>query len=271
MKRSLFASLILFVSAAVGLDAQIVQAQSRPPRPTAPRPGSPVQLSDRVLIAPQTARLMRGQPGAEYPGDKLATVRYPKISGIKNSGVLEKVQAAVSLKTVIGRSMEELRADLQETSWLTGIDYVVNYNQNFLLDLTYTIAGVGAYPSQYENHVTVDLKTGKTLRSHDLFKREFLGVIAVKVDQMMQADIARAIAAMDKDGGDIRSYLSQARFRVKQVDAFTLSDTGVTFRYDFDFPHVIKAAEPQGRYFFTYAQLKSYIRQDGPLAPLIGQ
>ena len=268
MKRALFASVVLLVSASVGLGPREVMAQ-KPDRPTPVPALLPSALSDRVLITPQTVRLMRGKSGDAYPGDKLATVHYPKIGGIKNSGVLAKVQAAVSLKTVIGRSLEELRADLQEDYWLTEIGYVVNYNQNFLLDLTYTIAGVGAYPSQYENHVTVDLKTGKTLRSHDLFKREFLGVIAVKVDQMMQADITRAIAAMDKDGGDIRSYLSQARFRIKQVDAFTLSDTGVTFRYDFDFPHVIKAAEPQGRYFFTYAQLKPYIRPDGPLALLV--
>jgi len=31
------------------------------------------------------------------------------------------------------------------------------------------------------------------------------------------------------------------------------------------FPHVIKALEPQGRYFFSYKVLGDYIRRDGPL------
>jgi hypothetical protein len=272
MKRSQLATLVLWVSTLVSMGTLTTQAQT-PGQPNSPsstsRPISSAELSDRVVITPQTASLMRGKPGDEYPGDKVAKIQYPKISGIKDAIVLAKVQAAVSLKTIMGQSLEELRTELQESYWLTNIDYVVNYNQNFLLDLTYTIEGVGAYPSQYEKHVTVDLKTGKKLRSHHLFKREFLGAIAVKVDKMMQAEIANKIASLDPEDEPIRSRLSQVRFRVHQVDNFTLSDTGVTFRYDFDFPHVVKAAEPGGRYFFTYAQLKSYIRQDGPLGKLI--
>ncbi len=269
MKCSWLVSFLLLTSTALSMGALAVVAQS-PDRPTPTIPTRPAaELSDRVLITPQTATLRRGKPGEEPGYRKTAQIQYPQISGLKDLAVLEKVQAAVSLKTLIGQSLEEIRTELQENYWLTEIDYKVNYNQNFLLDLTYTIAGVSAYPSQYEKHATIDLKTGKKLRSHDVFKREFLGTIAAKVDQVMQAEIVRAIANGEKGEVDIRPQVSQAKFRIKQVDHFELSDQGVTFRYDFDFPHVIKAAEPEGRYFFTYAQLKSYIRADGPLGKFV--
>jgi hypothetical protein len=45
--------------------------------------------------------------------------------------------------------------------------------------------------------------------------------------------------------------------------------TGITFLYDAGFPHAIKAFEPQGKYFFTYAELKLYIKRDGPLGQFI--
>ena len=270
MKRSWLVSFLLGVSTVLLGGAHSVVAQL-PDRPTT-NPIVPIrptaEVGDQVLITPQTATLKRGKTG-DVPYRSTATVEYPILTGLKDAAVLAQVQSAVSLKTMIGQSLEELRAELQETYWLTDIHYKVNYNRNFLLDLTYTIEGVGAYPSQYEKHTTVDLKTGQKLRSHHVFKREFLGTIAVQVNKLMQAEIEQAIAKVEKDGTDIRPYINQAKFRIKQVDNFAISDQGVTFRYDFDFPHVIKAYEPEGRYFFTYAQLKSYIRPDGPLAQFV--
>ncbi len=272
MKYSRLAGWLLSVGMVVGVGAPAVNAQTPnrlTPQPTI-RPMPASGLSDRVLITPQTARLMRGKQSDPYVGPvRFAKIQYPQVRGISNATLLAKVQAAVSLKTIVGRSLEELRADLQEVYWLTDINYTVNYNQNFLLDLTYEIAGTGAYPSQFEKHVTVDLKTGQPLRAHHLFKREALGAIAALVDKPMQVEIARAIATAAKDDVDIRSQINQARFRVKYMDDFSVGEKGVTFRYDFGFPHVIKALEPQGEYFFTYDQLKSYIRPDGPLGVLI--
>jgi hypothetical protein len=272
MKYARLVGLTLSVGMVCGVGTLAVNAQTparSTPRPiTRPMPAS--GLSDRVVITPQTASLMRGKPGDPYVEPvRFAKIQYPQVRGIPNAALLAKVQAAVSLKTMVGRSLEELRTHLREVYWLTDISYTVNYNQNFLLDVTYEIAGVGAYPSQFEKQVTVDLKTGLPLRAYHLFKPETLGAIAALVDKPMQVEIADAIAKADKDGEDIRSQINQARFRVKQVDDFSLGEKGVTFRYDFGFPHVLKALEPQGEYFFTYAQLKSYIRPDGPLGVLI--
>ncbi|MCI0524896.1 MAG: hypothetical protein L0Y75_06490 [Acidobacteria bacterium] len=55
----------------------------------------------------------------------------------------------------------------------------------------------------------------------------------------------------------------------ENLDDFSVNITGVTFLYDFGFPHVVKALEPSGRYFFSYEGLKQYIKRDGLLGVFI--
>jgi hypothetical protein len=43
----------------------------------------------------------------------------------------------------------------------------------------------------------------------------------------------------------------------------------VTFLYDAGFPHAIQALEPNGNYFFSYAELRPFIKKDGLLGTFI--
>ncbi|PSB25977.1 hypothetical protein [Stenomitos frigidus] len=226
-----------------------------------PKPPS----NDRVRLETKTVTLIRGKKGQEYPNYKEATIKYPQVTGLADQALLQNIQSAVSLKSVFGQSLEELRTEFLESWWLSEIDYAVNYNQNSLLDVTFTISGVGAYPSTYEKHRLVSLKTGKVLRATDVFKMQAFGTIAVMVNKAMQAEMKEAIANGDKEGADLRDQLSKQRFQIRNLNSFSISDQGITFRYDFDFPHVMKALEPAGRYFFSYQQLKPYIKPDGAL------
>ena len=75
------------------------------------------------------------------------------------------------------------------------------------------------------------------------------------------------VGADEKDS--IKQSLDELSFKLADLDEFVVGEGGVTFLYDAGFPHVIQAAQPEGRYFFSYAQLKSYIKRDGPLAVFI--
>ncbi len=59
------------------------------------------------------------------------------------------------------------------------------------------------------------------------------------------------------------------KFELKDLDNFSVSKTGITFLYDAGFPHVIKALEPKGHYFFSYEELKPYIESHGPLGQFV--
>jgi hypothetical protein len=219
-----------------------------------------------VVLKTKTAILQYGKKGAAFPEGKQAIVRYPVASGLTDSILLQKVQGAIGLKQVLGQSLAEMQKDYLENNWLSEVSYAINYNQNNILDLTYTISGSAAYPSSFEKRVSVSLKTGKILRAKDLFKPEAFGAITQTVEPMMQQEILQKIAEFRKEDADINQTLfAKHHFQAKNVEDFTIGKTGVTFLYNFDFPHVIKAAEPSGAYFIPYSKLTHYIRPDGAL------
>jgi hypothetical protein len=224
-------------------------------------------------VQSRTVKLVRGQPGQEFPDYKEAIVRFPIISGLPNRAIQRKVQEAVSLKTVFESSLEEMRQEFQTRSyWLSEIEYEINYNQNFLLDITFTRSGVGAYPSSYDHHVVVDLRTGNPLTAADLFEPKSLPQLRELVDQALRSQVATKLAELRQtyDPSDlefVQERLEKRSFEQKDLDTFSISDRGITFFYDYDLPHVAKPAEPSGRFFFTYEQLKDYIQPQGPLRP----
>ena len=59
------------------------------------------------------------------------------------------------------------------------------------------------------------------------------------------------------------------QYKIEDLDNFSVSSKGVTFLYDAGYPHAIQAFEPVGRYFFSFAELKGFIKPDGPLGQFI--
>ena len=54
-----------------------------------------------------------------------------------------------------------------------------------------------------------------------------------------------------------------ADFEVGNLNRFSISDKGVTFIYDYGFPHAIQALQPDGRYFFTWKDIKGHVKTAG--------
>src|SRR5262249_29484859 len=203
-----------------------------------------------VQITEKRVAITRGRKGHDF---KEATISYPVVAGISDPQLLAKVQKSISLKSVTGSSLEEYRVEFKEASWLDEISYEVNYNKDNLLDLTFTISGTGAYPSSSSNHVLVSLKTGDPVKASDAFKPASLPALTRLVRKAFQASVAEAIKERAKEGEDIKDLFEDKSYDEKNLDQFMLSAKGITFLYDFAFPHVAKAAEPDGTYFFSFA------------------
>jgi hypothetical protein len=225
-------------------------------------PGSATVLRRRVVI------VRRGELARQFPERRRATVSYPVVSGIADRAVLRKVRALLDLKNVFETSLEEYRED----AWLTELDYKVNYNKNDVLDITFTQEGVGAYPDTNEKHFAISLKTGEVIKAADAFERGSFPRLVEMANARLRAEVADTIKAvsedkdMDAEGkSSIREELEGLTFGAENLDEFMVSDKGVTFLYDAGFPHVIQALQPDGRYFFSYAQLSPHVRRGGPL------
>lgn len=226
---------------------------SWPPYAQAAAPGS-------VGIEKQTVRLKRAD-AEEWK--KEAVLHFPVFKGPADPDLRRRIQEAAGLKAGTDNSLEEWKAD--ESSWLDEIDYEVRYNRNSILNLIYTVSGSGAYPDSFSTSLVIDLETGKRLTAVDLFNRASLEALATRLNQALNADVEATRRKWGDDWKGADEEVKNARFDVDHLDDFTIDNRGLTFHYDFGFPHVAKAMSPKGSYLLSWKELAPYIDPQGPL------
>jgi hypothetical protein len=225
--------------------------------------------ADRVVIAKKRIVIVRtGKLVRDFPTRKRAIINYPSItSGASSAAALRKVRSLLQLKNIFDTSLAEYKSD----TWLDEFDYEVNYNKNFILDITFTQSGMGAYPDDHTKHFAINLKTGDLIKARDVFKPSSLQTLAGMADRKLRAEREENLKAVAQDDStaedkqNLREQLDGLKFQVDNLDEFSIGDKGITFLYDAGFPHAIQALEPVGRYFFSYAELRSFIKPEGPL------
>ena len=218
-------------------------------------------------VAIQNRRIVivrKGQFVRDFPSRRRAVIDYPVLVGPRNSEVLRKVRALFEFKNVFETTLEEYKED----TWLDEFGYKVNYNRNYLLDITFSQSGTGAYPDTHEKHFIINLRNGEVIRAADAFNSP--NDLAARVDKKLQAEIKKIQSevpeARDDDG---RQLFEALKFTEENLSEFSVSDKGITFLYDAGFPHAVQAWQPVGHYFFSYAELKPFIKRDGPLGMFV--
>jgi hypothetical protein len=233
---------------------------------------APASLQERAVIQRRRIVLVRNADVTKhFPNRKTAVVTYPVITSLVPK-ISRKVNSLISFKNIFDYSLAEYRSD----PWLSEFSYVVNHNNNFLLDITFNQSGMAAYPDEQSKHFLINLRDGDLILAADAFHSEKLQALREAVDRKLQQEISalrkKNTSATDRDEQD-RTNVNDAydilKFELKDLDDFSVSKTGVTFLYDAGFPHVIKALEPKGRYYFSYEQLKPFIKSDGPLGQFV--
>jgi hypothetical protein len=157
--------------------------------------------------------------------------------------------------------------------WLEEVDYAVNYNKNFLVDADFMRNGCGAYPDGSTYHVLVDLKNGAQVNARTAFNSSALPELKNLLKARMEKEVQKAFkefANRPDELGALKDQL-QGPFNPSNdlLNNFTVSDKGLTFSQDWGFPHVVQALQPDGKYFFSYTELKSIINANGPLGQFI--
>jgi hypothetical protein len=240
MKRILFFALLLFVFV-------------------------PATFAQSVTITPKKVVYKRPKTDMDYK--KTFTIIYPKIKGV-TPAIVKKIENTISYEKLYDFTIKE---EIDEIQWLEEASYKTNYNKFGIFDITLFIMGSGAYPSESQKTVVVNLKTGERVKAADVFSN--LAGLAAKVKTAQQAEMKKANEEYKKDPNaedfDSTSYFENVDFTAENLDEFTVSDKGVTFIYDYGFPHVVQALQPEGRYFFSWTALKPYIKRDGLLARFV--
>lgn len=201
-------------------------------------------------------------------------VTYPVVSGAMPTANRKKLENTISYWRVFEMTLQESQSD----TWLSDLYYKVNYNKNGILDIALTQEGSAAYPDSSTVDLVVDLKTGEQVKFKDVFKTDSLDAFAKMVDKKLSVEKTAVIRRIDKgefgENGkeaddSLKEQLGTLSFTAETFKEFSVGDKGVTIIYDAGFPHVIQAAQPDGRYFFSWAQVKTFIRRDGLLGKFI--
>lgn len=232
-------------------------------------PALSISPQESVVIVKKTVVLIRPRLVArEQPHKKKATVSYPLIkSGVSDPVVLGRIRSLLSVKNIFDSSLEDYRQD----TWLSDFDYTVNYNKNFILDITFRQEGSGAYPDSEDKHLAINLKTGELIKVADVFKPETLIGLSELIDKRLQAEMAETVDQVNQDKSvdaeekaSVPELYKDLRFEVKDLIDFMIDDNGITFLYEAGFPHVVQAYEPNGHYKFSYAELAPYLKRKDP-------
>src|ERR1044072_2360032 len=100
----------------------------KPAMATTAAPADSVVIEKRRIVIVRKGKFVR-----DFPERRRAVINYPLVkSGASNAAVLGKVRSLLQIKNIFDTSLVEYRND----TWLDEFDYQVNYNKNFILDIT---------------------------------------------------------------------------------------------------------------------------------------
>ena len=197
------------------------------------------------------------------------TVIRPQVSGL-SAAMNRKIENAISFERIFDFNLKE---ELTEIYWLENADFKTEYNRNGILGIALTMDGSGAYPSTYTKHVVVDTKTGLQIKPGDIFTSGKTAELINLLDNKLQERMKLAVAEVKKDSAEdsvaLTEMLTEKKFAAENLNHFSVNDKGVTFYYDYGFPHVALALEPNGEFTLNYTDLKPFIKQGGLLAKFV--
>ena len=192
------------------------------------------------------------------------SIRSP-IAKASTSALSQKITASISPIKVLEINLKE---EIGEYQWLEEADYKVLFNRQGVLCVELWMTGTAAYPDSVTKTVVVDIATGARVAVTDVLKD--LEKLVPLVKKKQRAEITAATKAMKSDpDAKPEELFSETNFTVEDFGDFAVDATGVTFMYDYGFPHVLEALQPAGKYHFTWAELKPFIRSDGLLARFV--
>jgi hypothetical protein len=219
-----------------------------------------------VTITGQKKVYTRPKPIADFK--KTFTVRRP-IAKAATPSLSKKITAAIDPVSILEINIQE---DVSDYQWLSEVDFEEVFNNQGVLTMMLWMEGSGAYPSGTTRYAVVDIAKGERLVPASAFI-DLPGLIAA-VRKKQEAEIEKAIKDIKADPDypkdeDPKSLFEETTLEAKDLENFAVDMTGVAFFYEYGFPHVMKALEPEGELRLSWAEIKPFIKKDGLLARFV--
>ena len=223
---------------------------------------SSAAVAQTVTIIPKKTIHRRPKPQVDFK--KTFSIRSP-IAKASTPALSQKITDSISPIKVLEINLKE---EIGEYQWLEEADYKILFNQQGVLCVELWMTGTAAYPDSVTKTVVVDITKGARLGVTDVLKD--LEKLVPLVKKKQRAEITAATKEMKSDlDAKPEDLFSETNFTIEDFKDFAVDATGVTFMYDYGFPHVLEALQPEGKYHFAWAELKPFIRSDGLLARFV--
>lgn len=200
-------------------------------------------------------------------------ITLPLVRNVSNADISDSINSLFTFKKVTDSEFSDLK---ESTGGVTDVDYVIHYDKNNILSIDVWTEFMGAYPSTYLDNYVISIATGNLIKPEDIFLKNGIS----KLTDLLNAKLQKNISDSKKEaaeGGcseeDLQWGMDQKEFNStygtfteKDLEKFSITEEGVTFRYDFEFPHAILACAPDGLFEMSFTQLKPYLDPKGLLA-----
>ena len=222
-------------------------------------------FAQTVTITPKKTVYRRPKPIMKFK--RTFSIRRP-LAKAATPAISKAITAAISPEKILEINMKD---ELGEYQWLEEADYKVIFNRDGILCVNLWMTGTAAYPDSVERYVTVSSADAHVLKSGELFSN--LPALAAAVRKKQRVEIKASSDEMKKDpeNADVHpeQLFEEAKFTVAELNSFFIDAAGVTFVYDYGFPHVLTALEPGGQYHMSWNELKPFIKRGGLLARFV--
>ncbi|HEX8275122.1 MAG TPA: hypothetical protein VF615_20985 [Longimicrobiaceae bacterium] len=226
----------------------------------APTPHPTIDLGYGVAMRPEQLNLTNR-------GGNRCELSYPVVVRAPTPALRRSLQDALGMKSVLGTSPGEYRREVVTDDYgCIDASFSIHAQRGSLVDLEYWLEVHGGGASRYGfRHRVVDLRTGRRLTAEQAFHPALLDSLARVVDRRMQADLQDSVRVSRYHRLDEEEV--PPHFRAEHLDNLSVDEKGIIFSYEFEFPEI--APLQPAAYFFSWAELRPYVRPDGPLAPLL--
>lgn len=218
-----------------------------------------------VTISGQKKVYTRAKPIVGFK--KTFSIRRP-IANAATPDLSRRITAAIDPVKLLEIDIQD---ELTESQWLSEADFEEVLNENGVLTMMIWMEGSAAYSDGVTKYVVVDVAKGSRVIPSDVFSN-LPGLLAA-VKNKQEAEVAQAIktikAAPDFGDGDPNQLFEYTDFVIKNLDNFAVERTGVGFFYDYGFPNVLKALEPEGELRLSWSEIKPFIKSGSLLARFV--
>jgi hypothetical protein len=216
-----------------------------------------------------TFKEIKLKPKSEFYTTNESTIIYPL--AFTNNKPVDKLINDKIKNEMLGEDAVTARKALTEQSseGLVNMSYKVSFKKYGILSITIYAEGCGAHCSSWNTYFNFDLKTGKTISIYDL-------VAENRIDSFRKIVSADKIKALNKYKEEKRNYSgndidsASIHWAIEQVDDncigniqlehFSLSETGIEIMDPCEFPHAIRALEPDYALKYSYKDMLPFLK-----------